>query len=156
MYLVCLFLSVLQEAAMAKLAASEAATFASHQVIRYTKNFINISFICQDKLFKSPSMFSIEGYPGVRWNGLRYRHACGETLSRRSHHRNLWRYQWDPEISYRKQHSERISAVGRDVHVNSQWQTISDCEYEDLTSEWVDLLTDWCCCAVSYVATRVQ
>lgn len=77
---------VLQEAAMAKLAASEAATFCSHQVRKLRRT----DDTDKNALFFTDSLLSFTpGDSGPGWDGVRVGHARRKALPRRSHHRDL-------------------------------------------------------------------
>ena len=92
-----------KEAAMAKLACSETATFVSHQAI-------------QVGTWPWPWPLSLDLWPGFPthpdskgsgWHGLRVGHAGGEELQRRTYHGNLRRHQWNPAPCHCRQCDER-------------------------------------------------
>lgn len=76
---------------MAKLAASEAATYISHQVREQWEGQSGfVAVVCS---LSKPFALCASVHPGPGRDGLRDRHACREALPRRSHHGNLRRDQ---------------------------------------------------------------
>lgn len=97
---------------MAKLAASEAATYISHQVRGQLegRRCLRLTVLVVCSVFK---MFapSASVHPGPGRDGLRDGHARREALPRRPHHRNLRRHQRDSEASHRRPAAEGVPGV---------------------------------------------